>query len=215
MRGMSRAASTLLGAGIGGFLLWLAAQFGRHTTGSYWAACGVVAGAGLVVGMSQLRGRDGHPPATFTMAFLPVLIVAGWVLLAMQPNGNWFRDHVLAWSGDIHIRGIVEDLGTWVGVLSFGIGLVFGFALEPATLRRRRREAVVATAPARTVTAETITPRTETVVPASTAAAGTMAPRPVVTTDDVRAADEPVGAERRVIADDGTVVERQESQHVH
>ena len=112
MRGMSRAASTLLGAGVAGFLLWLAAQLGRHTTGSYWAAYGIVAGAGLVVGMSQLRGRDGHPPATFTMAFLPVLIVAGWVLLAMQPDGNWFRGHVLAWSGDIHVRGIVEDLGT-------------------------------------------------------------------------------------------------------
>jgi len=214
MRGMSRAASTLLGAGVGGFLLWLAAQLGRHTTGSYWAACGIVAGAGLVVGLSQLRGRDGHPPATFTMAFLPVLIVAGWVLLAMQPDGNWFRDHVLAWSGDIHIRGIVEDLGTWIGVLSFGIGLVFGFALEPATLRRTRREPAVATMPAETARSEARAPATDTVAP-TPATAGTMAPPRTVTTDDVRAADEPVGAERREVTDDGTIVERQESQHVH
>jgi hypothetical protein len=216
---MSRAASTLLGAGIGGFLLWLAAQLGRHTTGSYWAACGIVAGAGLVVGMSQLRGRDGHPPATFTLAFLPVLIVAGWVLLAMQPDGNWFRNHVLAWSGDIHVRGIVEDLGTWVGVLSFGIGLVFGFALEPATLRRRRREPAVATVPAGTARADTVAPAADGAAPARTVPAETMAPtmapnRPV-TTDDARAADEPIAAERREVTDDGTVAGRQESQHVH
>lgn len=217
MRGMSRAASTLLGAGVAGFLLWLAAQLGRHTTGSYWAAYGIVAGAGLVVGMSQLRGRDGHPPATFTLAFLPVLVVAGWILLAMEPNGNWFRDHVLAWSGDIHIRGIVEDLGTWIGVLAFGIGLVFGFSLEPATLRRRRQEPVVAVPPTSTAPAETVAPRRD--GPAPVAPTGTMAPhtasRPV-TTDDVRAADEPLTAERERLADgDGTVVERHESQHVH
>jgi hypothetical protein len=213
---MSRAASTLLGAGVAGFLLWLAAQLGRHTTGSYWAAYGIVAGAGLVVGMSQLRGRDGHPPATFTLAFLPVLIVAGWILLALQPDGNWFRDHVLAWSGDIHIRGIVEDLGTWIGVLAFGIGLVFGFSLEPATLRRRRREPVVETTPV-PARAESVPPRRD--GPAPVAPSGTMAPTGTmaphaVTTDDVRAADEPLTAERQTMGD-GTVVERQESQHVH
>lgn len=213
MRGMSRAASTLLGAGVAGFLLWLAAQLGRHTTGSYWAAYGIVAGAGLVVGMSQLRGRDGHPPATFTLAFLPVLVVAGWILLAMEPSGNWFRDHVLAWSGDIHIRGIVEDLGTWVGVLAFGIGLVFGFSLEPATLRRRRREPAAA-APVPATTAETAPPRRD--GPAPVAPAGTTAASGPAATDDVRAADEPMTAERERMADDGgTVVERQESQHIH
>ena len=95
MNGMSRAASTLLGAGIAGFLLWLAAQIGRHTTGGYWAAYGIVAGAGLVLAASQLRGRGGHPPGMFVFAFLPVLIVAGWVLLGMQPHANWFRSHVL------------------------------------------------------------------------------------------------------------------------
>ena len=42
-----------------------------------------------------------------------------------------------------------------------------------------------------------------------------MAPGHVVTTDDVRAADEPIGAERRSTTDDGTVVERPESHHVH
>jgi hypothetical protein len=33
MRGWSRAGSTLLGAGVAGFLLWLAAQWSRGGTG--------------------------------------------------------------------------------------------------------------------------------------------------------------------------------------
>jgi len=211
MTGMSRAASTLLGAGVAGFLLWLAAQFGRHTTGSYWAAYGIVAGAGVVVGLSQLRGRDGHPPATFTLAFLPVLIVAGWILLAMQPDSNWVRDHVLAWSGDIHIRGVVRDLGTWIGVLAFGIGLVFGFALEPATLRRRRPATAVTPAPA-PARAPAATPAAAT--PATAPAATAKRPAPVVASHDASAADEPLTAERRSTQEtmpDGTVVERRET----
>jgi len=138
MNGMSRAVATLLGAGVAGFLLWIAAQIGRNTTGGYWAAYGIVAGAGVVLAVTQLRGRGGHPPGTFLLAFVPVLIVAGWVLLAKQPHPNWFRGHVLAWSGDIHVRGVVETLATWLGVLAMGIGFVFGVTLEPGTLRRRR-----------------------------------------------------------------------------
>ena len=139
MTGMSRAVSTLLGAGIAGFLLWLAAQIGRHSTGGYWAAYGIVAGAGVVLALSQLRGRGGNPPGTFLLVFLPVLIVAGWVLLAMQPHGNWFRGHVLAWSGDIGIRDVVRDVGTWLGVLALGIGFSFGVTLEPGWTGRRTR----------------------------------------------------------------------------
>ena len=136
MNGMSRAASTLLGAGIAGFLLWLAAQMGRHSTGGYWAAYGIVAGAGVVLAASQLRGRGGHPPGMFVFAFLPVLVVAGWVLLAMQPHANWFRGHVLSWSGDIGVRDVVQSVGTWLGVLAFGIGYTLGTTLEPFGRRR-------------------------------------------------------------------------------
>ena len=137
MTGWNRAVATLVGAGVAGFLLWLAAQIGRGSTGGYWAAYGIVAGAGLVLALTQLRGRGGHPPGTFLLAFLPVLICAGWVLLAMQPHGDWFRNHVLSWSGDIGIRGVVTDIGTWVGVLAFGIGYVFGTVLEPSMVGRR------------------------------------------------------------------------------
>lgn len=150
MTGWNRAVATLVGAGVAGFLLWLAAQIGRGSTGGYWAAYGIVAGAGLVLALTQLRGRGGHPPGTFLLAFLPVLICAGWVLLAMQPNGDWFRNHILSWSGDIGIRGVVTDIGTWVGVLAFGIGYVFGTVLEPSMVGRRERAMTPAPAPVAT-----------------------------------------------------------------
>jgi hypothetical protein len=121
-------------------LLWLAAQVGRDTTGDFWAACGIVAGAGIIFALSQRRGSTGHPVRMFLIGFVPVLIVAGWVLLAAQPHSNWFQSHVLSWSGDMHIRGPVQDIGTWAGVLAFAIGFTLAAVLEPP----RRRRAVVA-----------------------------------------------------------------------
>jgi len=132
MNGMTRAVATLAGAALAGVLLWAAAQFGRHSTGSYWAAYGIVAAAGLVFGLAQMRGRTGHPPGMFVLGFLPVLIVGGWVLLAMQPPGSHFRGQILSWSGDMGITGIVRDVGTWLGVIAFGIGYTLGAVLEPA-----------------------------------------------------------------------------------
>lgn len=131
MNGMTRAGATLLAAAAAGVLLWLAAQIDRGSNGGYWAACGIVAGAGLVLAAAQVRGRTGHPPAALGLNFLPVLIAAGWVLLALQPHSNTFRHHVLAWSSDIGIRDVVRDLGTWFGVLAFGIGYTLGLVLEP------------------------------------------------------------------------------------
>jgi hypothetical protein len=161
MNGMTRAGLTLLAAGAAGVLLWVAAQIDRGSNGGYWAAYGIVAGAGLVLAAAQVRGRTGNPPATLVLTFLPVLIAAGWVLLAMQPHSNWFRHHVLAWSGDIGIRDVVDNLSTWLGVLAFGIGYTLGLVLEPMP------RAVPAPAPAY----------------------------------DDTAADEPVTAERREVAE--------------
>jgi hypothetical protein len=92
--------------------------------------------AGLVLGVSQLRGRTGSPLALLVVCFLPVLVVAGWVLLAMQPHPNWFRSHALSWSGDLGIRGVILDVGTWLGVLALGIGYTLGVVLEPAPRRQ-------------------------------------------------------------------------------
>src|SRR5215831_8319212 len=131
MNGWSRGLLTLLGAAGAGALLWAAAQIGRHTTGGYWAAYAVVAAAGLVLAASQLRGRTGHPPAMLIFGLLPVAICGGWVLMAMQPHDTWLRHHILAWSSNIGIHGVVLSLGTWIGVLAFGIGYTLGATLEP------------------------------------------------------------------------------------
>ena len=143
----SRPVATLAAAAIAGVLLWAATYLERKETYGYWAAYGIVAAAGLVVGLAQMRGRRGNPPLMFALAFLPVLIAAGWVLLAMQPHGNWFRAHVLAWSGDLGIGDVVKDLGTWLGVLAFGIGYMLGLTLEPAPAAAPARTREVVPAP--------------------------------------------------------------------
>ena len=188
MTGWTRAVATLVGVAAAGFLLWLAAQPDRATTGGYWAAYGIVAGAGLVFALSQLRGRDGHPPAMLALGFLPVLVVSGWVLIAMQPGSNWFGSHALSWSESIGIEYVVRDLGTWLGVLAFGVGAVLGLTLEPGALRRRRRAVPVG--------AGVVDERRAADEPAF----------------DSRAADEPLKAERRdveTVPADEPMVERE------
>jgi hypothetical protein len=172
MNGMTRAFATLIAAGVTGLLLWLAAQVDMGTTGGYWAALGLIAAGGVLLGLAQLRGAGGNPPGMFVIAFLPIAIAAGWVLVAAQPHLNWFARHFGAWSSDIGIGSVVAAEAHYLGVLAFGIGLVFGLTLHPATMRRRR-----AVTPA-------VTP--------ATAAAMTAAPEP-----DARAADEPTSAEQR------------------
>jgi hypothetical protein len=175
----SRAVATLAAVGIAGVLLWAATYFERNETYGYWAAYGVVAAAGLVVALAQIRGRSGHPPLMFLLVFLPTLIAAGWVLVAMQPHGNVWRDHVLTWSGNIGIEDLVRDLGTWLGVLAFGIGYTLGLVAEPA--------------PARVVEEEE--------EGAAPMAPGAYDQRPAY---DRNAADEPMTAERgEVVAEDG------------
>ena len=136
MNRITRTLSTLAGIAAAGVLLWAAAQVGRHSNGGYWAAYAIVAAAGLVLALSQLRGRTGHPPTMIALVFVPVLVVAGWVLIGMEPHANWFRDHVLVWSGDLGVRSVVVDVGAWIGVLAFAIGYTLGLALEPAPRRR-------------------------------------------------------------------------------
>jgi hypothetical protein len=152
LNGVNRVPMTLLGAAGAGALLWLAAaHVDRSATGGYWAAYGLVAAAGLVFGLSQLRGGGGHPPAMFLFGFVPVLIVAGWVIVGMQPGSNWPAHHVRSWSSDIGVDGVVRALGTWLGVLAFGIGATLAAALEPFGARRReavrRRQEVPAQEP--------------------------------------------------------------------
>jgi hypothetical protein len=154
MYGLTRGTVTLIGAAVAGFLIWIATQVNESTNGGYWGVYGLIAAAGLVMAFSQILGgwtKWGWPRLSvnvFLVGFLPVLIAAGWVLLATQPDPNWFRDHIRSWTDDIGITGLVGDLGEYVSVLAFGIGLVFGFTFDtsgPAAYgpfgRQRRTEA--------------------------------------------------------------------------
>ncbi len=133
---------TLAGAGAAGVLIWVSTQIGVGSTGGYWAAYGVLAGAGLTMALSQLFGgwtKWGWPRISvdvFLIGFLPALVAAGWVLLAGQPSANWFQTHVTAWSGHISVDGLVRDLRGYLGVLAFGLGLVFGFTFDTSGPRR-------------------------------------------------------------------------------
>jgi hypothetical protein len=148
MYGLTRATVTLIAAAVAGLLIWIGTQITPNTNGKYWVDLGLVAAAGLVMALSQLLGgwtKWGWPRLSgnvFLLAFVPVLIVVGWILLYDQKNGNWLRDHVQSWSGDIHVRRFVEDMGKYLPVLAFGAGLVLGYSFDttgPGEPRRRRR----------------------------------------------------------------------------
>jgi hypothetical protein len=155
MYGLTRGTITLLGAGVAGLLVWLATQVNEGTNGGYWSAYGLLAAAGLTMAFSQILGgwtKWGWPRLSlnvFLLAFIPVLIAAGWVLVGAQPNGNWFRDHVRSWSDDLSIGGVVRDLTEFASVLGFGVGLVFGFTFDTSgpsaygPFGRRRRAASI------------------------------------------------------------------------
>jgi hypothetical protein len=155
MYGLTRGTITLLGAGVAGLLIWLAAQVNEGTNGGYWSVYGLLAAAGLTMAFSQILGgwtKWGWPRLSlnvFLLAFIPVLIAAGWVIVGAQPHGNWFRDHVLSWSDDLSIGGVVRDLTEFASVLGFGVGLVFGFTFDTSgpsaygPFGRRRRAASI------------------------------------------------------------------------
>jgi hypothetical protein len=157
MYGLTRGTVTLLGAAVAGLLVWLSTQIGEGSNSGYWAVYGLIAAAGLTMAFSQILGgwtKWGWPRLTlnvFLLGFIPVLIAAGWVLLATQPDPNWFRNHIRDWSDDISIGGLVRDLREYVSVLAFGLGLVFGFTFDtsgPTTSRRFGRRRRAAAAPA-------------------------------------------------------------------
>ena len=143
MYGTVRGVFTLVGAAAAGVLIWLSTQIGQGSTGGYWAVQGILAGAGLTMALSQLFGgwtKWGVPRVSagvFLIGFLPVLVCAGWVLLAGQPDGELVPASTSTdWSGSIAIDGLVDDLRTYLGVLAFGLGLVFGFTFDTTGPRR-------------------------------------------------------------------------------
>jgi len=177
MYGLTRGTITLIGAAVAGVLIWLATQSTANTNGGYWAIVGLLAAAGLTMAFSQILGgwtKWGWPRisvSVFLVAFIPVLIAAGWVILAGQTVPNWFSRHATSWAGDIGLGGLLDDLVTMIPVLAFGTGLVFG------------------------LTFDTTGPRTRAVVEERETGRPVPATEPGTTTD-ARAADEPLAAER-------------------
>jgi hypothetical protein len=140
--GPTRAVMTLLAVGVAGLLAWLTTNISDTSTGGYWAQWGILAGAGLVMALSQLLGgwtKWGMPRLSapvFLLAFVPTLIAVGWILLFHQPHSTLFRGHFVSWSRDLGIDGFVKDMDEVLAVLSFGLGLVFGFSFDTTGARR-------------------------------------------------------------------------------
>jgi len=132
----TRGLTTLAAAGVAGLLLWAATRVGQQTDGRYWAELAIVAGAGLVLALSQLVGnwtkglRVRISPATFALALLPVFVCVAWILIAGQPGAGWEEGRIVSWSSSIGLTGIVHDLALWQGVLAFGLGLVLGLSID-------------------------------------------------------------------------------------
>ncbi len=171
----SRGLTLALAAALAGLGLWGATQIGMQTTGRFWLSMVIVAGAGLLIALAGHVGtwtkglRLRMSPGTFVLAFLPVLIVGGWILVATQPGSGWEEGRLHSWSSSIGILGAVHAIGLWHGVLAFAIGLMLGLSLDgvPAPV--------------------------EEVAPGYAAPMGATAPG----TTAPRTADEPVTAERR------------------
>jgi len=132
----TRGLTTLAAAGGAGVLLWAATLVGQQTDGRFWAEMAIVAGAGLVMALSQVIGgwtkglRLRVSPGTFLLAFVPVLIVVGWIMVASQPGHGWHEGTLVSWSRSVGILGLVHDLGRWRDVLAFGFGLVLGLSFD-------------------------------------------------------------------------------------
>jgi hypothetical protein len=140
MYGLTRATLTLIGVLVAGSLIWLSSRIffpEPPNTARYWTFAGLLAAAGLVIALSQLLGgwtKWGWPRVSmnvFLLAFVPTLILGGWVLAASEPgNGSWLATHTRTWSDDLGIRGFVRQLGYQTSAIAFGIGLVFGLTFD-------------------------------------------------------------------------------------
>lgn len=132
----SRGLTLALAAALAGLGLWGATQIGMQTTGRFWLSMLIVAGAGLVIALASHVGtwtkglRLRMSPGTFVLAFLPVLVVGGWILVATQPGSGWEEGRLHSWSTSIGIVGAVHAIGLWHGVLAFAIGMMLGLSFD-------------------------------------------------------------------------------------
>jgi hypothetical protein len=138
MYGLTRGTMTLIGAAAAGALLWLATQTDADSLGGYWTWIGLLAGAGLIMALSQLLGgwtKWGWPRVTasvFLLGFLPALAAGGLVLLHAQPDSGFGQ----AWAADFGLESFAEDMTGVLPALAFALGLLFGFTFDTTGPRR-------------------------------------------------------------------------------
>jgi hypothetical protein len=154
-RGVTRGLFTLVGAAAAVFLAWLAAEvftLGDSST-DFWIAMGLIAGAGLALGLSQLFGgwtKWGVPrisSGVFLFGWIPTAVVTGWILMTMQPAGGWQQGRLEDWSDSIGVLGFVNNFEGWLTAIpALLIGLVTAFIfdttgprLKTDTIDRERR----------------------------------------------------------------------------
>ena len=132
----SRGLTLALAAALAGLALWGASEIGTQTTGRFWIAMAIVAAGGLVLALANHVGtwtkglRMRISPSTFTIAFLPVLVCVGWILVATQPGSGWQEGRLDHWSSSIGILGLVKSIALWHGALAFGFGLMLGLSFD-------------------------------------------------------------------------------------
>jgi hypothetical protein len=138
----SRGLTLAFAAALAGLALWGATQVGTQTPGRFWIAMVAVGAAGLLLALANHVGtwtkglRLRLSPSTFVLAFLPVLVCVGWILMASQPSGGWQEGRLDSWSNSLGILGVVHSIGLWHGVLAFGFGLVLGLSLDGVPAHR-------------------------------------------------------------------------------
>jgi len=132
----SRGLALALAAALAGLALWGAGQVGTQTTGHFWIAMAIVAGAGLLLALASHVGMWTKgltlrlSPTTFVLTFLPALVCVGWILLANQSGSGWEEGRIDSWSNSIGILGLVHSVGLWRGVLALGLGLMLGLSFD-------------------------------------------------------------------------------------
>jgi hypothetical protein len=139
-----RGLMTLIGAAGAGLLIWLAHYPNMGGTRGFWGGLGLIAAAGLVLGLSQLFGgwtKFGWPKisaAVLLLGWLPTAIAVGWVGLALQPNAGWQQSRFDSWSSSLGIGGFVHDFAPFLPALALGLGIVTAFIFDTTGPRRRR-----------------------------------------------------------------------------
>ena len=138
---LTRATITLVAAATAGVLVWSATRFGDHVS-DYWTRVALLAGAGFVIALPRLVGRGrGRLPrlsiSVLLIAFVPAAVASLWVIVAGEPGVGSLHEHVLSWTRRAHITRPVDDLLSYISVLAFGTGLVFGYVFEARSPRVR------------------------------------------------------------------------------